>query len=136
MGQSQLSVVSLQPRFYKFSAKDEIVGSDLATLLQIGAASFDDRSGEAPEFGDERVIIVRDKQTQRELQGKVGSFALVLTILQSKGMEFEDVFLYDFFTTGSYNIDFTILEKLLYERHFAGALLELSIIVSSLTFDI
>lgn len=110
----------------------------MAALLQNETDSSDsqDEAHSGPEFGDERIIIVRDKETQRELQDKVGGFALVLTILQSKGMEFEDVFLYDFFTTGSYNTDFAILEKLLYERHSEGAFCRLSIIVFPLTSDI
>jgi superfamily I DNA/RNA helicase len=35
------------------------------------------------------------------LQAKIGDAALVLTILQSKGMEFDDVILYNFFTESS-----------------------------------
>lgn len=77
---------------------------------------------EVSEFGEERVILVRDEETQRELEKnpKIRNFALVLTILQSKGMEFEDVFLYNFLTTSPYNSKFTILEDLLHRRRLKG----------------
>lgn len=67
--------------------------------------------------GKLRVILVRDEQTQSVLQMKVPTSTLVLTIHQSKGMEFDDVFLYNFFTTSPYSSDFNILGDLLYEHH-------------------
>lgn len=45
-----------------------------------------------------QVVIVRDKEIQFELQAKLGDGSLVFTILQSKGMEYDDVFLFDFFS--------------------------------------
>jgi len=44
------------------------------------------------------VILVRDDKTKTRLQGQIGNVALVLTILQSKGMEFDDVILWNFFS--------------------------------------
>jgi len=41
---------------------------------------------------------VRDEDAKAGLQAEIGDVALVLTILQSKGMEFDDVILWDFFT--------------------------------------
>jgi hypothetical protein len=41
---------------------------------------------------------VRDEDTKERLQDEIGDMALVLTILQSKGMEFDDVILWDFFS--------------------------------------
>lgn len=93
-----------------------LVGSDLMALLQETDSSMKNNM-ETKEFGEPRVILVRDEQTRRELQKKVKDFALVLTILQSKGMEFEDVFLYDFFTTSPYGSDFGILERFLDGEH-------------------
>jgi superfamily I DNA/RNA helicase len=77
-------------------------------------------SNDFNEYGEERVILVRDEQTREDLQKHVGDFALVLTILQSKGMEFEDVFLYDFFSTSSYSRHFEILQLLFNEKHGIG----------------
>jgi hypothetical protein len=41
---------------------------------------------------------VRDEDAKARLQAEIGDIALVLTILQSKGMEFDDVILWDFFS--------------------------------------
>lgn len=47
-----------------------------------------------------QIVIVRDQEIQLELQAKLGvcGGSLVFTILQSKGMEYDDVFLFDFFS--------------------------------------
>lgn len=50
-------------------------------------------------FGAEQVILVRDDSMKAELVDKIGEVALVLTILQAKGMEFDDVILWDFLST-------------------------------------
>ncbi|OMO60736.1 Tetratricopeptide-like helical [Corchorus capsularis] len=49
------------------------------------------------EFGAEQVILVRDNQARNEILKHVGKQALVLTILECKGLEFQDVLLYKFF---------------------------------------
>ena len=41
------------------------------------------------EFGAEQAILVASGATKRELQARVGSRALVLTVLESKGLEFQ-----------------------------------------------
>lgn len=102
-------------------AKRGTVGSDLMVLLQ-EKDSFIKHDAEVKEFGEPRAILVRDEQTRRKLRKEVKDFALVLTILQSKGMEFEDVFLYDFFTTSPYGSDFAILEEIL-DGHSMGMFL-------------
>ncbi|KAF8539048.1 hypothetical protein BDD12DRAFT_981228 [Trichophaea hybrida] len=108
-------------------AKSSVVGSRLVTALnsaQEEQSSEDpteetakDEDLEVSSFGAERVILVRDEQTQHALQKEVKESAMVLTILQSKGMEFEDVFLYNFFSTSPYGSDFRVLEELLIRHH-------------------
>ncbi|KAK8966445.1 hypothetical protein KSP40_PGU015123 [Platanthera guangdongensis] len=49
------------------------------------------------ELGAEQVILVRDDCTKRQIVDLVGTKALVLTILECKGLEFQDVLLYNFF---------------------------------------
>lgn len=44
------------------------------------------------------MILVRDEKEKAKLQRQIGNIALVLTILQSKGMEFDDVVLWNFFS--------------------------------------
>lgn len=108
-------------------AKSSVVGSRLVSALK---SAQEERSNEdeiannedleVSSFGAERVILVRNEEIQHELQEEVKESALVLTILQSKGMEFEDVFLYDFFSTSPYGSDFRVLEELLVKHHSSG----------------
>ncbi|KAL8792809.1 MAG: hypothetical protein Q9195_004622 [Heterodermia aff. obscurata] len=58
-------------------------------------------SGDSPSphevlFGAEQVILTRDEEQKAKLLHSIGESALVLTILQAKGMEFEDVILFNF----------------------------------------
>ncbi|XP_041012064.1 uncharacterized protein LOC121255674 isoform X3 [Juglans microcarpa x Juglans regia] len=48
-------------------------------------------------FGAEQVILVRDDSARKEVAKYVGKQALVLTIVECKGLEFQDVLLYNFF---------------------------------------
>ncbi|MCD7459032.1 hypothetical protein HAX54_039847 [Datura stramonium] len=48
-------------------------------------------------FGAEQVILVRDEAAKKEIFGCIGRQALVLTIVECKGLEFQDVLLYNFF---------------------------------------
>ena len=64
------------------------------------------------DFGAEQVILVQDEAAKRSLQAKIGNIALILTILQSKGMEFDDVILWDFFTGCPYPAGARALEAL------------------------
>ncbi|PWA75023.1 hypothetical protein CTI12_AA245630 [Artemisia annua] len=50
-------------------------------------------------FGADQVILVRDDGAKTEICEYVGKNALVLTILECKGLEFHDVLLYNFFGT-------------------------------------
>nr|KAJ0190303.1 hypothetical protein LSAT_V11C800402640 [Lactuca sativa] len=56
-------------------------------------------SGEIIGFGAEQVILVRDDSAKTEICEYVGKQALVLTIVECKGLEFQDVLLYNFFGT-------------------------------------
>ncbi|KAG8929887.1 hypothetical protein FRC02_004920 [Tulasnella sp. 418] len=49
------------------------------------------------EFGAEQVILVRNEEVQKQLQAQIGDLPLVLTLYESKGLEFNDVLLYNFF---------------------------------------
>ncbi|KAF9523644.1 hypothetical protein CPB83DRAFT_681179 [Crepidotus variabilis] len=50
------------------------------------------------ELGAHQCILVRDDQAKKQLAEKMGrDIGLVLTLYESKGLEFNDVFLYNFF---------------------------------------
>ncbi|KAJ3064114.1 hypothetical protein HDU98_000162 [Podochytrium sp. JEL0797] len=46
------------------------------------------------EFGAEQVILVRNREDYEKLHARLGDGVLILTVEQSKGMEFEDVLIY------------------------------------------
>ncbi|KAL3635036.1 hypothetical protein CASFOL_022090 [Castilleja foliolosa] len=48
-------------------------------------------------FGADQVILVRDDFVKKEVSNFIGHQALVLTIVECKGLEFQDVLLYNFF---------------------------------------
>nr|XP_040252691.1 TPR and ankyrin repeat-containing protein 1-like [Aegilops tauschii subsp. strangulata] len=50
-------------------------------------------------FGAEQVILVRDDATKKQIVDLVGTQALVLTIVECKGLEFQDVLLYNIFSS-------------------------------------
>lgn len=55
-------------------------------------------SDRSADFGADQVILVRDKDAKKNLQNQIKNAALVLTILEAKGLEFDDVILWDFFS--------------------------------------
>ncbi|KAI5802951.1 hypothetical protein EDC01DRAFT_726313 [Geopyxis carbonaria] len=63
------------------------------------------------DFGSEQVILVRDDSRKHFLQEALQNKAVVLTILESKGMEFEDVLLYGFFTDSPCQAGYRSLQK-------------------------
>ncbi|KAG1809265.1 hypothetical protein EV424DRAFT_1328374 [Suillus variegatus] len=54
-------------------------------------------SGSHIEFGAQQCILVRDDAARQKLQDQVGEIALIMTLYESKGLEFNDVLLYNFF---------------------------------------
>ena len=65
--------------------------SDLALLL-----STNKREASAIEFGAHQVILVQSKEAKEDLP-TILKGAIVLTIFEAKGLEFDDVLLYNFF---------------------------------------
>ncbi|XP_044967800.1 uncharacterized protein LOC123427746 [Hordeum vulgare subsp. vulgare] len=55
------------------------------------------KHGNLHGFGAEQVILVRDDAAKKQIIDLVGKQALVLTIVECKGLEFQDVLLYNFF---------------------------------------
>ncbi|KAL6295349.1 hypothetical protein ACE6H2_003491 [Prunus campanulata] len=69
--------------------------SENAIIKIFGNSGTD--SGNIVGFGAEQVILVRDDGARKEVSMFVGKHALVLTIVECKGLEFQDVLLYNFF---------------------------------------
>ncbi|KAG2160214.1 uncharacterized protein EDB93DRAFT_1324636 [Suillus bovinus] len=54
-------------------------------------------SGSHIEFGAQQCILVRDEAARQKLREQVGEIGLIMTLYESKGLEFNDVLLYNFF---------------------------------------
>ncbi len=72
--------------------------SDLAIMLR-GAR----RKTSPIEFGAHQVVLVSSEQSKESLPEELGC-ALVLTIYEAKGLEFDDVLLYNFFKDSQVSI--------------------------------
>ncbi|KAJ5825808.1 hypothetical protein N7474_002946 [Penicillium riverlandense] len=83
--------------------------SSILSAKMIGLVKLNDQ---VADFGAEQVILVRDDMSKDKLQGQIGEVALVLTILESKGMEFDDVLVYDFFGSSGLGSSYRCLNLL------------------------
>ncbi|KAI6677276.1 hypothetical protein NL676_038072 [Syzygium grande] len=90
-----------------------------------------DVSGNFVGFGAEQVILVRDDHSRNEVLNLVRGQALVLTIVECKGLEFQDVLLYDFFGTSPLKSQWRVIYGYMKEQ----ALLDNSSEWSSPSFD-
>ncbi|KIJ60100.1 hypothetical protein HYDPIDRAFT_32524 [Hydnomerulius pinastri MD-312] len=54
-------------------------------------------SGRHIEFGTQQCILVRNDAARVKLREQVGDIGMIVTLYESKGLEFNDVFLYNFF---------------------------------------
>ncbi|KAI4235552.1 MAG: hypothetical protein LQ349_003074 [Xanthoria aureola] len=75
------------------------VGCERDVLTKATLAGSKEAPADKAKFGAEQVVLVRDEESKARLKSSIGDIALILTILQSKGMEFDDVVLFDFFTS-------------------------------------
>ncbi|XP_031387073.1 TPR and ankyrin repeat-containing protein 1-like [Punica granatum] len=66
-------------------------------MNQNSVVSIFGERGNVAGLGPEQVIIVHDDRAREEVLGHVGKQALVLTLTECKGLEFQDVVLYNFF---------------------------------------
>ncbi|OWM65617.1 uncharacterized protein LOC116199733 [Punica granatum] len=66
-------------------------------MNQNSVASIFGEGGNVAGLGPEQVIIVRDDCAREEVLGRFGKQALVLALTECKGLEFQDVVLYNFF---------------------------------------
>ncbi|KAL8820934.1 MAG: hypothetical protein Q9223_000951 [Gallowayella weberi] len=64
-------------------------------LTKVNRDGTDGHATSEAKFGAEQVVLVRDQESKIRLEGCIGNIALILTIRQSKGMEFDDVVLSD-----------------------------------------
>ncbi|KAF8426773.1 hypothetical protein EV426DRAFT_448432 [Tirmania nivea] len=75
-------------------------------LAHIGTDAADERS-------NKQVVIVRDNETRHYLQLLLQGKRMVYTILETKGMEYDDVFIFNFFQSSPCSEEMRTLEELL-----------------------
>ncbi|KAL2487579.1 uncharacterized protein Fot_40871 [Forsythia ovata] len=90
-------------------------GSDENAIITIfgGNGNF---GGKMAGFGAEQVILVRDDSARKEISNHVGHQALILTIVESKGLEFQDVLLYNFFGSSPLRTQWRVVYEFLKEK--------------------
>ncbi|KAL1741953.1 hypothetical protein HDZ31DRAFT_44303 [Schizophyllum fasciatum] len=62
---------------------------------------FTSSTGNAIEFGAKQCILVRNEEARGKLRQEVGDIGLIMTLYESKGLEFDDVLLFNFFHDSS-----------------------------------
>ncbi|PKY58174.1 P-loop containing nucleoside triphosphate hydrolase protein [Rhizophagus irregularis] len=88
-----------QPVFYDEFQKDDLLdreGSELDDDYTHRRVDGDENP--FIEFGADQVIIVRDNKAKMQVEKLINKAGLVMTVFETKGMEFNDVLLYNFFT--------------------------------------
>ncbi|GFP95813.1 tpr and ankyrin repeat-containing protein 1 [Phtheirospermum japonicum] len=95
-------------------------GSDGNLILTIFGQSGGG-GGQWMGFGADQVILVRDDSARQEISKYVGHQALVLTILECKGLEFQDVLLYNFFGSSPLSNQWRVVYEFLKEKDLLGA---------------
>ncbi|XP_041422056.1 TPR and ankyrin repeat-containing protein 1 isoform X2 [Xenopus laevis] len=85
--------------------------SDLAILLR-----GNKRKAQPIEFGAHQVILVKNESAKEKIPEEL-SLALVLTIYEAKGLEFDDVLLYNFFTDSEASKEWRIISSFMPESH-------------------
>ncbi|KAL7285962.1 hypothetical protein ACG7TL_001077 [Trametes sanguinea] len=78
-------------------------------------------SGSHIEFGAHQCILVRDEAARERLRAQVGDIGLILTLYESKGLEFNDVLLFNFFEDSTADLSQwrVVLNALPSEQHHA-----------------
>ncbi|XP_057845589.2 uncharacterized protein LOC131055004 isoform X1 [Cryptomeria japonica] len=70
------------------------------------------------EFGAEQAILVRDDNQKVQVLEQVGKQSLVLTILECKGLEFQDVLLYNFFSGSPLGMKWRVIYDFMNQKGF------------------
>ncbi|KZV14915.1 hypothetical protein F511_40287 [Dorcoceras hygrometricum] len=113
-----LSVDVLAPETSFIYGESPVVlepGSDANSIITIFGCSRSE-TGKWVGFGAEQVILVRDDSARKEILKYIGRQALVLTIVECKGLEFQDVLLYNFFGSSPLSNQWRVLYEFLKQK--------------------
>jgi len=88
---------SLKPETSEVGGPRPVVFSDFRMKAYFDGLSTNEGTSNI-EFGAQQVIIVRNDETKLYVKEQIRDAGLVMTIFETKGMEFNDVLLFNFFT--------------------------------------
>ncbi|KAL8238273.1 hypothetical protein R6Q59_019354 [Mikania micrantha] len=111
------SIDILEPETSLISGEAPVLlesGNDENAIVTIFGGSGS--GAEIVGFGAEQVILVRDDVAKTEICEYIGKQALVLTIVECKGLEFQDVLLYNFFGTSPLKDQWRVIYGYMKER--------------------
>ncbi|KAI3949300.1 hypothetical protein MKW98_023237 [Papaver atlanticum] len=91
--------------------------SDDNAIITIFGKSGENVGRSTSGFGAEQVILVRDDSVRKEIADHIGKQALVPTIAECKGLEFQDVLLYNFFGTSPLNSQWRVVYGYMKEQN-------------------
>ncbi|KAI8552025.1 hypothetical protein RHMOL_Rhmol06G0232600 [Rhododendron molle] len=90
-------------------------GNDENAIITIFGKSGNG-NGDIVGFGAEQVILVRDDSARQDISEHVGKQALVLTVVECKGLEFQDVLLYNFFGSSPLKNQWRVIYEFMKEQ--------------------
>ncbi|XP_076908651.1 uncharacterized protein LOC143565609 [Bidens hawaiensis] len=111
------SIDILEPETSLISGEAPVLlesGNDENAIVTIFGGSGS--GAEIVGFGAEQVILVRDDVAKTEICDYIGKQALVLTVVECKGLEFRDVLLYNFFGTSPLKDQWRVIYEYMKER--------------------
>lgn len=105
-------VIGELPVLLENTSLDAATGGLLTQLFGNGSAS--------KGFGSEQAILVRDDATRDRVRLAVGDNALVFNAQECKGLEFEDVLIFDFFSSSTLGSRWRVAYQYVAERLAGG----------------
>ncbi|XP_062105588.1 uncharacterized protein LOC133817181 isoform X2 [Humulus lupulus] len=85
-------------------------------IIKLFGRCDNNSSRNAISFGAEQVILVRDETSRQSIKDIVGKQALIVTILECKDLEFQDVMLYNFFGSSLLRKKWRLIYKYMNEQ--------------------
>lgn len=72
------------------------------------------------EFGAQQCILVRNEMAKEQLRSHIGDVGVIMTLYESKGLEFSDVLLYNFFQDSLVSTEWRVILNEVEDRKRAG----------------
>lgn len=106
----------------RLQKESSLVSGPLPICLKLGSSKNlvtelfgTDSSQTLVDFGAEQAILVRDNESKQRLRSETGGNALILTVLECKGMEFDDCLVVDFFSSSPCRDDWRLILALMHD---------------------